>query len=146
MQNKEFNQLAEIGVIDQDQILRINARDGLTFFRLHHEIDEINRKKENFEKMKEKYFDKKNPKDLVNYDKELDRFDDANHQQKTKPQNNAAKNMTEKDKELVETAVNKITIKKDKIEKNSIFKDFFNGLNDAKEQNRKNDEEKRALF
>lgn len=150
MQNKDFNQITEIATVEDDQILKINARDGLTFFRLHHELDEINRKKDNFAKMKEKYFDKKDPKSLIHYDKELgdivNNTEQAQQPDKKIPMPKpveAKTVMSDKEKELVQTAVLKITIKKDKNEKN-FYRDFLNGVQNLKEQNKKLEDEKNA--
>jgi hypothetical protein len=56
-------------------LLKINVNDCYTFFRLHHELDEVSRKKDEFLKIKAKFFDKRDPEDLIKYDDELDKFD-----------------------------------------------------------------------
>lgn len=53
------------------KVLKINAPDCQTFFRLHHEINEINRKREEFLNMKKKFFDQKDPAEIVDYDQTI---------------------------------------------------------------------------
>lgn len=77
-QNKDFEQYAKVIVEDSKQYLKINAPDAFTFFRLHHELHEMNRKKARFLDMKSKYFDNKDPEDIIQYDENLDNFDNIN--------------------------------------------------------------------
>jgi hypothetical protein len=74
-QNKEFEQYGKVLTEDGNQILKINAPDAHTFFRLHHEIDEMKRKQGEFERMRRETFDKRQPEDLIHYDDALDKFE-----------------------------------------------------------------------
>jgi len=77
-QNKDFDQYAKVIVEDNKQFLKINAPDVFTFFRLHHELHEMNRKKTRFVDMKTKFFDNKDPEEVIQYDENLDNFDAIN--------------------------------------------------------------------
>ena len=72
-QNKEFSKHVDVSCIQNldQRFLKIKTPDYLTFFRIQHEIGEIKRKKERFLEMKEKYFDKKDPEDLIKYDQNI---------------------------------------------------------------------------
>ena len=56
---------------EDSSYLKLNVPDCQTFFRLQHELYEINRKKQDFEEMKAKIFDKKDSQDLLEYDKRI---------------------------------------------------------------------------
>ena len=71
-QNKDFLNYAKPYVNDEGKkFLKLNAPDCHTFFRLNHELTEISRKRTDFLKMKEKFFDNKNPEDVIQYDSTL---------------------------------------------------------------------------
>jgi len=74
-QNKDFDQYAKVIIEENKQYLKINAPDVFTFFRLHHELHEMNRKKQRFVDMKTKFFDNKDPEEIIQYDENLDNFD-----------------------------------------------------------------------
>jgi len=63
----------------------MKVSDYHTFFRLQHEISEIKRRKDDFNLMKSKIFEKKDPKTLLKYDSQLkfnenNNFNDLNEQ------------------------------------------------------------------
>lgn len=70
-QNKQLMDYVKIEEEGDSNYLKMDVPDCHTFFRLQHELYEINRKKQDFEEMKAKIFDRKNEDDLFEYDKRL---------------------------------------------------------------------------
>jgi hypothetical protein len=74
-QNRDFESHTKLITEEGHHILKLECQDPLTYFRIHHEIDDMKRRKEDFERSKKEAFLNKNPDSLIKYDRELDTED-----------------------------------------------------------------------
>ena len=70
-QNQDFEKHTQFITHNSKNILKINTKDTLTYFRLEHEISEAKRKQDEFNILRDNHINRLMGHDLVDYDKKI---------------------------------------------------------------------------
>jgi len=135
-QNKDFEHYAKVIVEDNKQYLKINAPDAFTFFRIHHELHEINRKKTCFLDLKNKFFDNKDPEEVIQYDENLDNFDMINSDKNYSTTGKKKETTDKKEHQYAEKVAKRLKETGKKKDLKSLEKNFAYGLMEGIKESR----------